>query len=365
MRIVYVIESISAMGGLERILVDKMNALSDDSEMEIVLLTVWHDEDGTAYPLGEKVGRNCLEVTRPSSPWRMAAVMPRIVKRFNEEVRRLRPDIVMYFRAIGAMLASFSSWRGPSVFESHGARNYNNHTWLYPLMERRISAVICLTKEDARSYYRARHVEVIPNFSCIRSQMPPEEREEHRRCVFIGRLCPQKDPLRLIALWCEIEKNNPGWTLDIYGEGELKQEVHKEVARLNRRSNSVSLHDFTDNVAQVYAESDILLLTSRFEGLPMVLIEAMRCGLPVVSTDCPHGPAEIINNGANGFLIPQDDDVAYVQAVSTLIRDASLRQRMGRCAMESSKRYSMPEIISRWKDFFRRLIKNTSQQTKI
>lgn len=356
MRIVYVIESISAMGGLERILVDKMNALSEDSEMEIVLLTVWHDEDGTAYPLSEKVGRNCLEVTRPPSHWKMATVMPRIVRRFNKEVRRLHPDIVVYFRAIGAMLASFSSWRGPSVFEAHGARNYNNHTWLYPLMEHRVSAVVCLTKEDAQSYYRAPHVEVIPNFTSIRDLMCPEERKEQKRCVFVGRLCPEKAPLRLLALWREIEKGNPGWTLDIYGEGELEQEVRKNIATLEQQSNSIRLHGFTDNVAKIYAESDILLLTSYTEGLPMVLIEAMRCGLPVVSTDCPHGPAEIINNGENGFLIPQDDDVAYVQAVSTLIRDADLRQRMGRCAMESSKRYSMPEIINRWKEFFRSLI---------
>lgn len=356
MRIVYVIESISTKGGLERILVDKMNALSEDSEMEIVLLTVWHDEDGTAYPLSEKVGRNCLEVTRPSSPWRMATVMPRIVRRFNKEMRRLRPDIVVYFRAIGAMLASFSSWRGPSVFESHGARSYNNHTWLYPLMERRISAVVCLTKEDAQSYYRATHVEVIPNFTRIKSMARPEERKEQKHCVFMGRLCTQKDPLRLIALWHEIRKANPGWILNIYGEGELEQEVRKSIAGLGQLSSSVRLHKFTDNVTLIYAESDILLLTSYFEGLPMVLIEAMRCGLPVVSTDCPHGPAEIINNGENGFLIPQDDDVAYVRAVSTLIRDADLRQRMGRCAMESSKRYSMPEIINRWKEFFRSLI---------
>lgn len=362
MRILYVIESISAMGGLERILVDKMNALSEDAEMEIALMTVWHDEDSTAYPLCEKVGRNCLEVTRPSSPWRMAAVMPHIVRRFNKEVKRLRPDIVVYFRAIGAMLASFSSWRGPSVFEAHGARNYNNHTWLYPLMERRVNAVVCLTKEDARNYHRATHVEVIPNFTRIRSIVRPEERKEQKRCVFVGRLCPEKDPLRLLALWSKVKKDNPDWTMDIYGEGEMGQEVREAVVNMGQ-NHSVRVHGFTDNVAKVYAESDILLLTSYTEGLPMVLIEAMRCGLPVVSTDCPHGPAEIINNGENGFLIPQDDDAAYIRAVSTLMRDASLRQRMGRCAMESSKRYSMPEIINRWKDFFRRLIKNTSQQT--
>lgn len=84
----------------------------------------------------------------------------------------------------------------------------------------------------------------------------------------------------------------------------------------------------------------------------MVLIEAMRSGLPVVSTDCPYGPADIIRNGENGFLVPQDDDDAFVRSVSALIEDGQLRERMGRNAKDTSVRYSKHNVIEIWKRFW-------------
>lgn len=351
MKILYVIEGISAKGGLERILTDKMNVLSGDSDMDIALMTVWKDDKESAYPLSGRIRRFCLEVPRPKSVMGMACAMPRVLCRYNRAVRRATPDVVVYFRAIGATLAAFSTWRGRSVFEAHLARQHNNHTWLYPLMERRVDVVVCLTRQDAENYPHAARVEVIPNFTRQECDALPEEREEHRHCVFVGRLSPEKDPLHLLTLWQKIWQKNPGWTLDIYGEGELEDRVRESVARMGL-DDSVVMHGVTDDVSRIYAGADILLLASRTEGLPMVIIEAMRCGLPVVSTDCPHGPADMITNGENGFLIPMDDDEAYVSAVSVLMNDAALRRRMGARAQESSRRYGMDAIVQRWKDLF-------------
>lgn len=157
--------------------------------------------------------------------------------------------------------------------------------------------------------------------------------------------------MRLLRLWKEIASRMPGWTLDIYGSGELEERMKDEI-RWSSLSETVTMHGFVEDVSQVYAETDILLLTSITEGFPMVIIEAMRCGVPVVSTDCPSGPAEVIETGKTGMLVPLDDDSAYVDAVCRLMRDTDMRERMGREAMECSRHYAVSEILERWKNLF-------------
>lgn len=354
MKILYVIEHISAEGGLERILIDKMNALSEDEAFEISLLTVWKDTHAPAFPVSQRIERNCLEISCPTSSFGFFAVLSRVLSAYNSAVRRLSPDIVVYFRAVGAFLAAFSSWKGRSIFETHSARQYCNHRWLYPLMERKVDAVVCLTRGDARQYNRASRVEVIPNFTCMPSLAEAQQHRGRRHCSFIGRLCKEKDPMRLLALWRKIVGRVPGWTLDIYGGGEFEEQM-KEHIRRSDLSESVVMHGFVRDVFPVYAGTDILLLTSVTEGLPMVIIEAMRCGVPVVSTDCPYGPAEVILDGRTGILVLPADDAAYVDAVCRLMQDAELRKSMGREAMECSRQYGRAEIVGRWKRLFSEL----------
>ena len=355
MKILYVIEHISTQGGLERILIDKMNALANEPGCEVVLMTVWHDENAPAFPMDARVGQVCLGLGRPASSIGLLAAMPRVLYKYNNKVRAIAPDVVVHFRAIGAMLTAFSTWNGHTLFEAHTARPYSNHRWLYPLMERRANVVVCLTKGDAMNYSKARKVEIIPNFTevAVSSKFPASHLMEggRRRAIFVGRLCPEKDPLRLLRLWKKIVAMHPDWVLEIYGKGELEEEVRVEIERLGI-ADSVVLHGYVTDVTDVYCSVDVLLLCSRTEGLPMVLIEAMRNGLPVVSTDCQYGPSDIIENGETGFLVPQNDDEAFVAAVSAIMKDDSLRMRMGKCAMETSGRFSKDVIIQRWKKLF-------------
>lgn len=348
MKLLYVIEHISTVGGLERIIIDKMNALAAEDGFEVMLMTIWQDENPPAFPLDKRVKQVCLGVKRPKSGLGWLAAIPRVLYIYNNKVRAIGPDAVVHFRAMGAMLAAFSSWKGFTVFEAHTARQHSNRKWLYPLMERRVDAVVCLTKGDAANYTRAKRVEVIPNFV---GTLPNPPCERGRRCLFVGRLCPEKDPLRLVSLWKSIVARHPDWQLDICGEGELETEVRAEVERMGI-GDSVVLHGQVSDIAGMYAKSAMLLLCSRTEGLPMVLIEAMRSGLPVVSTDCQYGPADIIRNGENGFLVPQDDDDAFAGAVSALIEDGQLRERMGRNARDTSARYSKHNVIEIWKRFW-------------
>ena len=350
MKLLYVIEHISTVGGLERILIDKMNALAAEEGFDVVLMTIWKDENRPAFPWDNRVGQVCLDVKRPNSGIGWLATMPKVLYIYNNKVRAIAPDVVIHFRAMGAMITAFSSWKGYTVFEAHTARHFSNHRWLYPLMERRADVVVCLTNGDAQNYTKARKVVVIPNFA-VTSHTPSCERGN--RCLFVGRLCTEKDPLRLLHLWKEIVGRHSDWQLDICGEGELGKEVRAEIERLSI-GGSVKMHGQLSDVSKMYAQSAMLLLCSRTEGLPMVLIEAMRSGLPVVSTDCPYGPADIIEDGENGFLVSQDDDAAFVKAVSMMIENQTMRKRMGEKALEMSARFSKEAIINRWKELFLR-----------
>ena len=355
MKLLYVIEHISTQGGLERILIDKMNALAGEPGFEVMLMTVWQDENGPAFPLDSRVGQVCLGLDRPASAVGLLATMPRVLHGYNNKVRAIAPDVVVHFRAIGAMLTAFSSWKGYTVFEAHTARQHSNHRWLYPFMERKADVVVCLTNADAMNYSKAKRVEVIPNFAenviSTETKASHQDERDGKRAVFVGRLCPEKDPLRLLRLWRDIVVKHPAWGLDIYGKGELEDAVRMEIGRLGI-DDSVILHGHVSAMAEVYGRADMLLLCSRTEGLPMVLIEAMSNGLPVVSTDCPYGPSDIIENGETGLLVPQNDNEAFVEAVSALITDESLRKRMGERAKEKAVRFSKDAIIQRWKKLF-------------
>lgn len=348
MKLLYILEHISVAGGLERILIDKMNALAHEEGYEVHLMTVWKENLKPAFPLDERVGQVCLNVPLPTTKIEMMMAMPKVLCRYNRKVREIAPDVVVHFRAIGAMLAAFSSWKGYTVFESHGARMHNNHLWLYPWMERRVDSVVCLTNKDAENYATARHVEVIPNFTTI---PPATPNYDVKRCVFVGRLCYEKNPQRLIRLWERIVRIHSDWHLDIYGDGDMFEQVVLEVDRRGM-GKSVTLHGNVDDIRIAYANASIALLTSRTEGLPMSIIEAMRSGLPVVSTDCPYGPAELIRDGENGRLVALEDDEAFVDAVSSLMDNRAMREQMGHMAHKTSDRYSKAAIIKRWKKFF-------------
>ena len=242
MKLLYVLEHISTVGGLERILIDKMNAMAAEDGFDVVLMTIWQDENRPAFPLDKRVEQVCLGIERPQNSLGWLASVPKVLYIYNNKVRAIAPDVLINFRAMGAMLTAFSSWKGYTVFEAHTARHYSNHRWLYPFMEHRADVVVCLTNGDAQNYAKAKRVEVIPNFVTT-SSAPSCERGN--RCLFVGRLCQEKDPLRLLRLWKEIVGRHPGWHLDICGEGVLEKDVRAEIERL-------SIVDITKKFRTVY-----------------------------------------------------------------------------------------------------------------
>ena len=337
MKIVYVIEKMSGIGGMERIITDKMNYLVSHTDHEVVLLLLWHDENPLAYPLDDRV-----RVVRMDIPFQHKI---KALFSFRKTIRKINPDITVYTWVMGAFLAAFSGWKGWSIYEAHRARTTMKHQWIVSLMERRVDAVVALTQQDANDYPHAKSVVLIPNFTSLHVEKPSDCSSKH--CLSVGRLVDVKDFSRLLDIWKMVVSKRSEWHLDIVGEGSEREALQQKIERLNLSSN-VTLHEATSDVLPYYTNSSIYLMTSRFEGLGIVLIEAQTCGLPIVSLDCDYGPRHIIEDGVTGRLIPYNDDNAMADAICELIDNQDKRQQMGKAALKASQRYTPENVMNKW-----------------
>ena len=157
----------------------------------------------------------------------------------------------------------------------------------------------------------------------------------------------------MLGIWSQVNEKHPDWQLRIYGDGELKDYYMPIIQGMD-----ANIHVFppTPAIVEKYFESSILILTSLFEPFGLVLPEAMSCGLPVVAFDCPYGPAEIITDGVDGFLIQNRNVEAFADKVCQLIEDEALRKKMGEAGALSSMRYSPDRIMPQWKTLLENLV---------
>jgi glycosyltransferase involved in cell wall biosynthesis len=218
----------------------------------------------------------------------------------------------------------------------------------------RLDGYVVLTEADAKDYRRdlpglRTQVEVIRNSVTwpIRSQPAAVD---SKVVVAAGRLVPRKGFKRLVRAFAPVARRHPDWQLHIYGNGEQKQEVADLIHRLGLDSQ-VLLRGYSRNLPEVLANASIFAMTSLSEGFPMVLIEAMSTGIPLIAFDCPRGPGETIRHGHNGLLIPEGPVRAFSRGLETLIADADLRARLGAQGLRDAEAYTIDNIAADWERF--------------
>ncbi|HEU0286584.1 MAG TPA: glycosyltransferase family 4 protein [Nocardioidaceae bacterium] len=172
--------------------------------------------------------------------------------------------------------------------------------------------------------------------------------------VAAGRLEEQKAFDRLITAYAPLVASRPGWRLDIYGSGSEMPKLRRLIKQLGV-GRRVTLRGHSNQMPAVLRGCAIFAMSSEREGFPMVLLEAMSVGLPMVAYDCPRGPAEVLRDGVNGRLIPDGDDAAFTAALTELMDSVELRRQMGAAALADAAAYSMPHIVTRWEAVFARL----------
>jgi glycosyltransferase involved in cell wall biosynthesis len=213
-------------------------------------------------------------------------------------------------------------------------------------------AFVTLTKADHQDYqrrYPATPVKRIPNPSPYRRG--EQATLDSKVVVSAGRLVGRKGFDRLVAAWAPLAGEFPDWQLHIYGEGECRDDLQRQIDLLGTEEN-VHLKGYTHHFDRVLAGASIYAMSSRIEGFPMVLLEAMSHGLPLISFDCPRGPAEVIDDGENGRLVKHHDSWPFTEALRGMIVDEAVRRDMGQRSYEWAKLFEVGAVAQKWESLF-------------
>lgn len=206
--------------------------------------------------------------------------------------------------------------------------------------------IITLTNHDCEQY-RKRTKKVRCIYNPVTINMDPVSNYTSRRILCVGRLTHQKGFDMMVNIWAGIHMRYPEWQLAIVGNGEDESELKSQAAAAGV-GNSLEFFEATRDVAAFYSSASIYAMSSRYEGLPLVLIEAQSAGLPLIAFDCETGPKEVITDGYNGYLIPAFDEEVFKEKLQSLMKDASLRQEMGKNSLVNSNKFSKANIVPQW-----------------
>lgn len=375
MKIVYVYKALALWGGIERILIDKMNFLSEQYQYDVYIITTCQGMHPIPYKLSSKVTHIDLGIrfhtkyqySYPQRLW-ISHNMNKIFKeKLKSQINKIKPDIIvtiadMYVDIITSLFPQI-----PIIVESHSMkshtaivenqrnnmiRNFIRYKYLQSI--KKATKLVTLTKGDAIEWNLPKKTEIIPN--CIHNNNQYLSNCENKKVIFAGRFAYQKGIDYAIEAWKIVHQKHPDWNLHIYGEGELKDK-YQRIIETENLNNCIISHEPVSNIFEVYAESSMLLLTSRYEPFGLVIGEAMTCGIPCISFDCPYGPKAIITDNEDGLLAEDKNIIDLSNKINYLIENEEIRKKMGKKAKENIQRFYPDKIMPIWKQLFENLTK--------
>jgi glycosyltransferase involved in cell wall biosynthesis len=374
MKIVYCLNSICTRGGIEMVTLTKANALATLGYD--VYLVVTDNKKQPIVPLYPSVNLVDLDINYYADDWKSrwhvlyGIFVKRILhkKRLANLLHEIQPDVVVSVGTAEKNMLPKIRGKWKCIREFHYSRTYRilksesvfdkilalGGNMLDKFTLRKYDMIVALTEEDKAANWKSyNNVVVMPN--PIRSSFDVISNLMSKRIVVAGRLTRQKNFMSLVRAFSVVSAKHPDWSLDICGEGCQRQMLEQEIEHLNLCDN-VNLHGFTSDLPTAYSESSLFVLTSVYEGLPLVIIEAMSCGLPIVSYACPCGPRDIISDGKDGFLVPVNDETLLADRICYLIEHEDVRLQMGAAAIEKSRQFSLDKIMARWTSLFDSLV---------
>ena len=355
-RITLVIHSLQG-GGAERIAAAMANHWARSGK-EVTLVTLGSSNDD-AYAIDENVQRVSLNVLKQSAGL-FDGLLNNIgrIRRLRRAVYDTKPDVVVSLvdrTNILTLLACMGLGLKIIVCERTDPRHHNiGRTWsiLRRFTYRKCQSLVVQTSGIAqyarRTICKTRPVYVLPNPVLVKpSNNEQHNPDDHRYVVGLGRLVPAKGFERAIEAFGAIADKHPKWKLRILGEGPLRPTLERQINDLNL-ADRVLLPGWVDEPQSYLCASHLYVLSSRFEGFPNALLEAMAFGLAVISFNCESGPAEIVRDGVDGLLVPQDDVQALANAMDSVMTDDQLRNELADNAVEVTSRFSSEIFFRRW-----------------
>jgi len=356
MRCTLIIYSLTS-GGAERVISNMANYWAAKG-WEINILTFDDDKKKPFYDLDSQISHIPLGIAG-QSPNPIIGIWNNLtrIQPLRTAIIRSKPNVVISFlHQTNEIVLLATRWlnvpvvvseRNDPASETTGKVWVKLRQWTYPFADR----IVVQTKR-AGDYFSSKLQEricVIPNPVLL----PPDEKKisdkllSDRSLIGIGRLEPQKGFDLLLEAMAKLKDCYPEWTLTILGEGELRPQLESLRNELGL-GDRVHLLGRVKNPHEFLKQADIFIMSSRFEGFPNALCEAMACGLPVISTDCPNGPREIIRDGVDGILVPNEDVSTLATAMERLMSDGKERQRLADRAKEVTERFGLEKVMSLW-----------------
>ena len=351
-------------GGAERVTANLANHWAEQGWLVTVVTLTATTQD--FYLLHPAVRRMAMDVAGESiGPLSAMVNNLRRVRALRRVLKLVRPDVALSMMSTANILLVLAALGMQGMVTVGSERTYPpriplGRAWetLRTRLYGRIGAMVALTEESAnwlRRHTRARYVSVIPNAAAwpLPAQAPylpvPQRAHSQHMLLAVGRLSEEKGFHHLIANFQRLANDFPSWQLVILGEGPDRNALQTQIDSLGL-TERISLPGRAGNVGQWYEAADLYVMSSRFEGFPNTLVEAMAHGLPAVSFDCDTGPRDIIRHEVDGLLVPAGDVTQLGAALSRLMGDAHLRQQMGSRTVEVLERFSMQRVTQMWEE---------------
>ena len=375
MKIIYNIAGTYNSGGMERVLANKANWLVEQGH-EVVIVTT--DQRGQkpffsldkrikCYDLGvnyeENNGKSFVNklIHYPFKQWKHK-------RKLSALLHSLKADVVISMFCNDASFIPSIKDGSKKILEIHFSRFKRlqyGRKGLWKLADEyrskqdakvaaRFDRFVVLTDEDKEYWEGLKNMCVIGNARSF--VLPKPANLDNKKVIAVGRYSYQKGFDRLISAWHRVCQQKNDWTLHLVGDGELREELQKQIEELNL-GDKVILGKAVTDMPTVYQEASILAMTSHYEGLPMVLLEAQAAGLPIVSFECKCGPKDVIEDGVDGFLVKEGDIDALAEKLLLLMDNEILRKKMGGVAFIRSERYAEDRIMQHWTDLFDDVLK--------
>jgi len=378
LKIVYCTPALYMAGGVERVLTLKANYMADVLGYDITIILTEGKEKPLFYPLSKKIKVINLDIDFEAL-WTCSFFKKIFVylqkqrifkKRLTEELIRLKADITVSLlrreinfindiqdgsRKIGELHVNRANYRNFEAGDTNIVKRLFAKYWMHNLVShlKRLDRFVVLTEEDKVSWTELSNVEVIPDpLAFDIDQVSPLT---NKRVIAVGRYVYQKGFDLLLHAWKLIEQQHPDWELVIYGMGE-RMPYEQLIDKLKIDRNRCHLNGSTPDIKAEYLNSSLFVFSSRFEGFGMVLIEAMACGLPVVSFDCSCGPKDIVRNNEDGLLVPSGCVDSLAEAMHQMMSDESLRQKMAKVATKNVQRYKLNKVCQDWQRLFESIV---------
>lgn len=380
LKIVYCTPALYLAGGMERVMTLKANYFAEHLGYDITIVITDGKGKEPFYALSDKVKVVNLDIgfeelwNQPF--WKKVILYLKKQRQYKKKLTaclmELRPDITISMlrreinfinsikdgsHKIGEIHINRAHFRNFEEKDNNIVKNLFSKFWMNTLLGKlkQLDRFVVLTESDKKAWHELDNVEVISN----PLSFAPTTVNSHtnKRVIAVGRYCHEKGYDHLLQAWAIVQKRCPDWRLDVFGDGD-RNAYEALIDQLGIDRSRCKLNQRTQSIQQEFEQSSMSVCSSRFEGFGLVIIEAMACGVPVVSFDCPWGPRTIISNGEDGILVENGNVNQLADALLKLIADASLRSAMGANAKVNVQRFSIEVIGDKWKKLFEEVVGN-------